>query len=235
MKKTKSKPKTKKKNAEWKGFDDCAICQAMKNGKADSFDGLMEAFDKQNIKNGHMAMRVQNKNDLYYDAMDALNVDDYDSAEKMLLKAKEMDSDYVQTYVGLVSVYGRPKDKNKALENIKIAFDKVLKKFPKWPKKIEWGVLENRAYLRAIQYRADIYGDEGEKEKAIELYRLLLKLNPNDNQGVRYVLSGMYAGISGEEVNKMFDEGNKKQNWNKLEKLVEVQNKKYKFWDEPKD
>jgi len=95
--------------------------------------------------------------------------------------------------------------------------------------------MDNRAYMRAIQYRADLYADDGEKEKAIELYRLLLKMNPNDNQGARYTLSGLYAGISGEEINRMFDEGNEKQNWDKLENLVAEQNGKHKFWKEPKD
>ena len=93
-----------------------------------------------------------------------------------------------------------------------------------------WGDMDNRAYMRAIQYRADLYADEGEKDKAIELYRLLLRLNPNDNQGARYTISGVYAGISGAEINKMFDKGNAKQNWDKLENLVKEQNAKHKFW-----
>lgn len=76
--------------------------------------------------------------------------------------------------------------------------------------------------------------DDGEKEKAIELYKLLLKLNPGDNQGVRYVLSGVYAGISGEEINNMFDEGNDNQDWSKSERLVQEQNAKHKFWKPPK-
>ena len=95
--------------------------------------------------------------------------------------------------------------------------------------------MDNRAYMRAIQYRADLYADDGEKEKAIELYRLLLKMNPNDNQGARYVIAGLYAGISEEEINRMFDEGNEKQNWDKLENLAAKQNAKHKFWKEPKD
>ncbi len=190
---------------------------------------------KEKVKSNFMILREQNKDDLYYDAMDALNADDYKSAERMLLKAKEMDSDYVQTYIGLVNVYRRPKDRNRAIENIKTVFEKTLKRFPKWPTRLEWGDIDTRAYLRAIQYRADLYADENDKEKSSELYRLLLKLNPNDNQGVRYLLAGLYAGINGETINKMFDEGNEKQNWNKLEILVDVQNKKYKFWKKKKD
>lgn len=227
------KKKIIKKN-KWEGYDDCEICKAMNNGEADSYEGLLKAFDAQNIKNSRMAMRVQNKDDLYYDAMDVLNVGEHEIAEDMLHKAKKIDPEYVQTYVGFVSAYSRPKDKKKAIENIKIAYEKTLKVFPKWPRRMEWGFVENRAYLRAIQYRADLYWDDKDYTSAEKLFRLLLKLNPNDNQGVRYELAAMLAGMHGKELNKMFDEGNKKQNWDKLERLVKIQNDKYKFWKEPK-
>lgn len=88
--------------------------------------------------------------------------------------------------------------------------------------------------MRAMQYRADLYADKGEKEKAIGLYGLLLKLNPNDNQGVRYTISGVYAGISGEEINAMMDRCNRKQNWDELSNLVKEQNGKHTFWKEPR-
>ena len=60
---------------------------------------------------------------------------------------------------------------------------------------MEWGYVENRAYMRAIQYMGELYWDSGENEKAIEIFRLLLKLNPNDNQGVRYEIAALYAGL----------------------------------------
>ena len=45
------KQKTKNKKDEWEGFDDCAICQAMKNGKANNIEDLMKAFQEAE-KNG---------------------------------------------------------------------------------------------------------------------------------------------------------------------------------------
>lgn len=172
---------------------------------------------------------------LYYDAMELLDngPSATKKAEKLLMKALEIDPHNPQTFIGLVHVYGTLKNKKKAGEYIKNAFNETVKKFPKWPDEMLWGDMDNRAYMRAIQYRADLCADEGENEKAIELYRLLLRLNPNDNQGVRYTISGVYAGISGEKINKMFDEGNAKQNWDKLENLVTEQNAKHKFWKEP--
>ena len=180
----------------------------------------------------------ENANDLYYDAMELLGAggrNEIKEAEKLLMKALEIDEHNVQTHIGLAHVYGFLKNKKKAEKHIKKAYEETVKKIPVWPSRMEWGFLENRAYLRAIQYRADLFADEGKKEKAIELYRLLLKLNPNDNQGARYTISGVYVGISGEKINQMINEGNRKQNWDKLQNLVKEQNAKHKFWKKPKD
>ena len=188
------------------------------------------------MKNIYFQSSEENVNDLYYDAMELLdgNRSDIKKAEKLLNRALEIDAHNVQTHIGFVHVYGSMKNKNKAEEHIRKAYDETIRKFPAWPRRMEWGDMDNRAYMRAIQYRADLYADEKEKEKAIELYGLLLRLNPNDNQGVRYTISGVYAGISGEEINKMMDRGNKKQNWDELHNLVKEQNAKYEFWKEPK-
>ncbi|MFA5986384.1 MAG: hypothetical protein WC819_03490 [Parcubacteria group bacterium] len=176
-------------------------------------------------------------NNNYYDAMDLLDEGKRGAkkALKILQSALIADDDYVQTYIGLISVYGVLGDDKRREEVTRIAFRKTVKKFPKWPKSMEWGDMDNRAYMRAIQYMGDDYWDQGDNEKAIELYRLLLKMNPNDNQGVRYEIAALYAGLNGKDINKMMDEGNKKQNWNKLKKLVNEQNKKHKFWKDRKD
>jgi tetratricopeptide (TPR) repeat protein len=225
------KSKNKKNNQVWEGFDDCPICRAMKDGTANNLEGLEKAFKEAEKRDAtRMVMRPVNKDDLYYDAMEMVDMGDYKTAEKLLIQARDMDPEYVQTYIGFTSVYGVSGQKEKAHKNIQIAYEKTQKQFPKWPRKMSWLDLENRAYLRAIQYMADLKADAGNKEEAIELYRLILKLNPNDNQGVRYLLAGLYAGKSGEEINKMFEDGNKKQNWNKLEQLVDIENKKHVFW-----
>lgn len=45
------KEKNKNKKDEWEGFDDCPICQVMKNGKANNAEDLMKAFQEAE-KNG---------------------------------------------------------------------------------------------------------------------------------------------------------------------------------------
>jgi len=154
------------------------------------------------MKNFYFKKSEKDANDLYYDAMELIdgNTKDIKKAEKLLIKALKLNESYVQTHIGFTHVYGSLKNKKKSEEHIKKAYNEALKKFPVWPAHMEWGDMDNRAYMRAIQYMADLHADKREKEKAIELYRLLLELNPNDNQGARYTLSGLYAGISGNRM-----------------------------------
>lgn len=51
-----------------------------------------------------------------------------------------------------------------------------------------WGLLETRPYMRARMGLAEVLWELGEREAAQEHARDLLRLNPNDNQGVRYIL-----------------------------------------------
>jgi tetratricopeptide (TPR) repeat protein len=51
-----------------------------------------------------------------------------------------------------------------------------------------WGVFETRPYMRARAGLADCLWQLGEKEATAEHYREMLRLNPNDNQGIRYLL-----------------------------------------------
>ena len=42
----------KNKKDEWEGFDDCAICRAMKEGKAGTMEELKEAFLEAEMQGG---------------------------------------------------------------------------------------------------------------------------------------------------------------------------------------
>jgi hypothetical protein len=50
---------------------------------------------------------------------------------------------------------------------------------------IKWGYLEHRPFLRAYHRLGLVLYKQGKIEEALEKFRFLLKVNPNDNQGVR--------------------------------------------------
>lgn len=54
-----------------------------------------------------------------------------------------------------------------------------------------WGVLETRPYMRARFGLADVLWELGEREEAARQMQDMLRLNPNDNQGVRDRLAAL--------------------------------------------
>lgn len=176
---------------------------------------------------------MKSKDDYYYDAMEYLNIGDADHAIRLLRKAIDLDEHCVQSYVGMASAYRQKGNRKKFSEYVNKGFEETKRAFPKWPEKMLWGIMENRRFLRAICYKADLHWEDDEKEEAIKLYKLLLKLNPNDNQGVRYSLAGLYAELNNADIDDYFNCGNETQNWDDLENLVINQNKIHNFWNPP--
>jgi len=52
-----------------------------------------------------------------------------------------------------------------------------------------WGMIETRPYMRARAGLAGCLWQSGERQAAIDHYTDMLRLNPGDNQGIRYVLA----------------------------------------------
>lgn len=55
-----------------------------------------------------------------------------------------------------------------------------------------WGLIETRPYMRAKLNYAICLWETGDRHGAIQHYKELLELNPDDNQGVRYTLLSAY-------------------------------------------
>lgn len=52
-----------------------------------------------------------------------------------------------------------------------------------------WGLVETRPYMRARLALAQCLWEVGDRDDAIAHYRDMLRLNPGDNQGIRYILA----------------------------------------------
>ncbi|MGA2616370.1 MAG: hypothetical protein ABSF26_02095 [Thermoguttaceae bacterium] len=58
-----------------------------------------------------------------------------------------------------------------------------------------WGFLETRPYMRAREGLAQCLSEAGRREEAAGHYQEMLRLNPNDNQGVRYCLATLLLDL----------------------------------------
>jgi tetratricopeptide (TPR) repeat protein len=98
-----------------------------------------------------------------------------DCADAYIILAEE-DADSVETAMGLY---------RKAVEAAKRALDPSL--FAASAGKF-WSIMETRPYMRARLGLAETLWELGKKDEALQHLRDLLRLNPSDDQGVRYIL-----------------------------------------------
>jgi tetratricopeptide (TPR) repeat protein len=136
----------------------------------------------------------------YYEGMEALREQRFVYAEKCFEEIIQLNPEFPGSYEGLAGIAMMQKKREGARTFTDLAFEKVLATYPRWPRYLLWGELENRPILRIIQMKALLYHEDGEHKEAEKLYRLLLKLNPNDNQGIRYLLDGLKKGLRPDEI-----------------------------------
>lgn len=58
-----------------------------------------------------------------------------------------------------------------------------------------WGIIETRPYLRAIAERIRIYISLKQYENALNDCKEIIRLNSNDNMGIRYTLMNLYCHL----------------------------------------
>ncbi|KAF5043022.1 ST7 protein [anaerobic digester metagenome] len=63
-----------------------------------------------------------------------------------------------------------------------------------------WMMIETRPYMRALLTLAELLWIAGNKDEAIRLYQEMLRLNPDDNQGVRYIIMQIFAEANRDDL-----------------------------------
>jgi tetratricopeptide (TPR) repeat protein len=105
-------------------------------------------------------------------------------------KAIEMDPDCAEAYIILADEFGEtPLDEIEYYEKAIAAAQRTLgESFFKENKGHFWGLHETRSFMRAKQFMAQSLWAVHRQSDAINIMWELLDLNPNDNQGNRYIL-----------------------------------------------
>ena len=156
------------------------INEFLKSMQGKSLDDLPKRTDKKG--------RSQ---DLVYEAYEHSN----SKGKKLVKQALELDPNNTEAYNYLASI---EKDIDKAIafyEKAIKAGEKTLgKNFFEEHKGYFWGMIETRPYMRAKAGLADCLYAKKEIDKSIDIYEEMLELNPNDNQGIRYLLSTLLLG-----------------------------------------
>ena len=211
----------------------------MKDNPFDKFvmspSGFIISKEMFGIRSQAHETQRKTKEDYFDEAMHYLEEDEEEKAIEYLNKALALDEKYIEAISELGLIYF---DENisKSLEYYKKAVELSKKELGgEWPKDLEWAVSKNRPYMMAIQGLGLTNWRQNNIEDAKELFKLLLDMNPNDNQGIRYCMAALYRGLTWEEFGKIEDHCAKKGEYNEVDILLKEQNELYSFWKSPED
>ncbi|MFH1641912.1 MAG: DUF6398 domain-containing protein [Nanoarchaeota archaeon] len=185
---------------------------------------------KNNLINEKNIPSKKDKEDYFYDGTDFLQAGNKKEAIACFNKALEIDENYVDAHNGLGNIYFND-DLEKSKQYYQKAYELTKKHFNnQWPIAIEWGVIENRQYLRAMHGLGLIFWRENNLQEAKRLFMLMLRLNNNDNQGARYLVAAILEGMTWDQYGKIEDKAMESSSYSGEEKLFEKQNKIHNFY-----
>lgn len=134
------------------------------------YGGLLAEFD--GLLDGHESGQLADKP--YLAALD-----------RLLTEAP----DFVDVYAHIASHWHRQGRPKKALDAALLGLSVSNRLIPEgFAGRIGWGHLDNRPYLRTMHVALLSYMRLRRHKDAVTLTELMLARNPNDNQGVRYLL-----------------------------------------------
>ncbi len=141
--------------------------------------------------------RIQN---IYFEVVERLPVSSREAAS-MLRRVMVLDLDFLDTYSMLSEVYGERRAKKACTpesftsEAYRRACLLISDKNGNWPKEMPWAWLENRHIMRALADYAYLVWERRHSEIALDIFRRLLAMNSNDNQGARYEILALRLGF----------------------------------------
>ena len=166
--------------------------------------------------------------------LDFLEQGDEEEASRYFFKSIEVDSTYADGYNHLANIAWREEDWKQAEGLYRKALELAEPEVKDIPKDGFWGILESRPYMRALHGLGLTAWKQSRLEDAIGIFKQMLKLNPNDNQGARYLMGPLYDQLgnleeaarwyerNGDDPHNLYHYGLALIQQNKLEKAATI-------------
>jgi tetratricopeptide (TPR) repeat protein len=159
----------------------------------------------------------------YYEFLESPEADDYKKSEKILLKLIKQDPDFFDTYTVLHEYYLNSGKGTKAYNLMAKGYERamglLLNKNGRYPTSLPWGYVENRHIIRILFNFAALLWLNSDTKNALDIFNRLLKTDPDDNIGARYMIVAIHEGIKSLfEFEEMFNDENGNWDWQAQEK-----------------
>ena len=160
-------------------------------------DALIASLTGPSAHEGLDDAEADRKDEAQQIAFDAMEAETEAEARKLAKRALRLDPDCVDALV-LITDLDAPTRKA-FIEGLKKAVEAGERalgaKFIQKNKGHFWLLIETRPWMRALDRLANELKEAGLNLDAIGIYERMLELNPNDNQGVRDPLLGLYLTV----------------------------------------
>lgn len=128
---------------------------------------------------------------------------------KEMQRLIEEDKDFYDPYLIVADMLFTKGKDEKGSAILKEAYERAVMRIAdskgRWPKEMAWGFLENRHLMRVIERYAVLCWENGKTDEALDIFRHLLRSNPNDNQGARHSILAIRMGLGAVEWQKPFE------------------------------
>jgi tetratricopeptide (TPR) repeat protein len=124
--------------------------------------------------------------------LDLLEKGNEEEAGCNFFKSIEVDPTYADGYNHLANIVWRKRDWGQAESLYCKALSLAEPEIKNVRRGAFWGTFESRPYMRALQGLGLTAWKQGRLEEAKDIFLKMLKLNVNDNQGVRYLIGPIY-------------------------------------------
>ena len=109
-------------------------------------------------------------------------------AVKLFRRALELDPQHADAHNHLGIVCLGARKLRGAEQHFRAAIDGGQRHLESEGGEVPWGLVENRPYLRALANLALVLCEQKKWPEALAIHKQMLRLNPNDNQGVRWLV-----------------------------------------------
>lgn len=166
--------------------------------------------------------------------LDLLEHGEEEEAGRCFFRSIEIDPTYADGYNHLANIAWRKSDWKQAESLYRKALELAEPEVRGVPKGSFWSILESRPYMRALHGLGLTAWKQDRFEEAVMTFKQILELNPNDNQGVRYLMGPLYHEMgnlleaarwyekNGDDPHNLYNYGLVLIQQNKLEKAAQV-------------
>ena len=129
----------------------------------------------------------------FEDALEILRSGDYETAAHLLRAFIKRFPYHIDSYHHLGIIETDLGHQGRALKYFEMGYRMGLRSIPEnFAGRLPWIHLENRPFLRAAHGYGLALEQQRRQLEAVDVYEQILSLNPDDNQGIRYLLPSVY-------------------------------------------